>query len=58
MRTHAGNFTTLPQYFREHGYRSGGAVVTWLEGKTTSPITGHYYNECMMIPSLTTARPR
>ena len=23
-RTHAGNFTSLPQYFRERGYRTTG----------------------------------
>ena len=44
-RTHAGNFTTLPQYFKEYGYRSSGAVVTWLAVKTTSPITVHCYND-------------
>ena len=39
FRTYSGNFTTIPQYFKEQGYRTIGA------GKVFHPVEPSYYND-------------
>ena len=37
-RTHAGNFTTLPQYFKENGYFTASVGKVFHPGKIIQPL--------------------